>query len=245
MAHSDNIKKVPVSCNKDCGGGCPLIAHVKNGKLIRITDNPLKSSLMGGCGRGFEMPGVVEHPQRIRQPLIRKGPRGDGQFQTISWYQALDLIAGKLKGIRQKYGNQAVMPLGGSGACRGIVHNTAILPLRFFFHFGGCTQTFGNYSAGAAGFTLPYLFGHSPIGIDPQTLDDARLIVLWGLNSEVCRFGSELRDKLRQLKKDGKRIIVIDPRKTATVSKLSSQWIAVHPGTDAAFMAAVLYVLKR
>ncbi len=239
------MKKVPVSCNKDCGGGCPLIAHVKNGKLIRITNNPLKSPWMGGCVRGFGMVKAVRHPRRIRQPLIREGARGKGLFKTISWPQALDIIAKNLRHTKKKHGNEAIMPLGGSGACRGIVHNTFSLPSRFFSQFGGHTETVGNYSAGALGFTLPYLFGSHPTGIDPHTLDDSRLILLWGLNSETCRFGSELRDKLRQLRKEGKRIIVIDPRKTATVKKLASQWIAVYPGTDAALMAGILYVLKQ
>ena len=57
------MKKLPVSCNKDCGGGCPLIAHVENGRLLKITNNPLRNRYMTGCVRGYQMPkAAYENP---------------------------------------------------------------------------------------------------------------------------------------------------------------------------------------
>ncbi len=68
--------KVPVSCNKDCGGGCPLLAHVEDGRLVKITDNPLGTRYMTGCVRGFQMPRVVYHRDRLKQPLLLKRREG-------------------------------------------------------------------------------------------------------------------------------------------------------------------------
>ena len=84
------MKKLPVSCNKDCGGGCPLIAHIEDGRLQRITNNPLKNPYMTGCVRGYQMPKVVYAHDRLTSPLVRTGKRGSGKFSEISWEEGLD-----------------------------------------------------------------------------------------------------------------------------------------------------------
>ena len=71
------MKMLPVSCNKDCGGGCPLIAHVENGRLQKITNNPLKNRHMTGCVRGYQMPKAVYATDRLKSPLIRTGERSE------------------------------------------------------------------------------------------------------------------------------------------------------------------------
>ncbi|MBN1838243.1 MAG: molybdopterin-dependent oxidoreductase, partial [Spirochaetales bacterium] len=81
--------QLPVSCNRDCGAGCPLVAFVEGGRLVRIADNPLRPRGMAGCPRGYRMPRVVYHPERLTRPLRRTGPRGAGQFREISWEEAL------------------------------------------------------------------------------------------------------------------------------------------------------------
>ena len=126
------IETLPVSCNKDCGGGCPLLAHVENGRLIKITNNPLRNPHMVGCHRGFQMHRTVYAPDRIGRPLVRSGPRGSGSFREISWDEAADLVSDRLRTVRERWGREAVLPLGGSGACIGAVHNTAFLKDRFF-----------------------------------------------------------------------------------------------------------------
>ncbi|NIV40027.1 MAG: hypothetical protein GWN58_64685, partial [Anaerolineae bacterium] len=71
-------RTVPVSCNRDCMAGCPLLAHVKDGRLVKVSDNPLKGAMMHGCARGYQMPRVVYAADRLRQPLLRTGERGSG-----------------------------------------------------------------------------------------------------------------------------------------------------------------------
>jgi anaerobic dimethyl sulfoxide reductase subunit A len=233
---------LPISCNKDCGGGCPLLATVEHGRVTRITNNPLGGPTMSGCVRGFQMPRVLYAPDRLKKPLLRTGPRGSGEFSEVEWPHALNLVAGRLAGVKARYGNEAILFLGGSGSCRGALHNTHRLTARFLGLFGGYTGTYGSYSSGAADFATPFVLGTSPPGIDPGTLQFSELIVLWGANVTGTRMGCETEARVREARDRGVEVIVIDPRRSRTVSRLGTQWIPVWPGTDAALMLAVLYV---
>ena len=71
-------KTIPVSCNRDCGAGCALLAHVKNGRIEKITDNPFIDEHMKGCIRGYHMPETVHSEQRLKKPLLNTGSRGSG-----------------------------------------------------------------------------------------------------------------------------------------------------------------------
>jgi len=237
--------KIPVSCNKDCGGGCPLLAHVKDGRVVKISDNPLGGPYMSGCVRGFQMTRVLYAPDRLKKPLLRTGPKGAGEFRQIPWPHALDLVAEKLTCIRARYGNEAILYLGGSGSCRGALHNTHSLTARFLSLFGGYTAMTGNYSSGAASFATPFVLGAWQAGIDPGTLRFSNLIILWGANIADTRLGCETEARIREAKDGGIDVIVIDPRRTRSVRKLGTQWIPVLPGTDTALMMAVLYVLLK
>jgi anaerobic dimethyl sulfoxide reductase subunit A len=234
---------IPVSCNKDCGGGCPLLAHVEQGRVTRITNNPLGSPYMSGCAKGFQMTRALYAPDRLKRPLLRTGPRGSGEFKQVPWPHALDIVASKLSDIKSRYGNEAIFHLGGSGSCRGALHNTYILTLRFLSLFGGYTEATGNYSSAAVSFTAPFVLGKSPTGVDAGTLQFSNLIILWGANIADTRMGCDTEARIQEAKSRGIDIIVIDPRRSASATRLGTQWIPVRPGTDTALMMAVLYVL--
>jgi anaerobic dimethyl sulfoxide reductase subunit A len=238
------MKSIPVSCNKDCGAGCPLMAHVdEGGRVVKITDNPRRPVHMKGCVKGYQMHKSLYSEDRIKTPLIRTGKRGHGEFREASWEEALSEVANMLDDIRSRYGSQAILGIPGSGACRGVVHNTVFLIERFLNCFGGATNTTGNYSAEAARFVTPLTFGTMMVGSDPATLRDSNVIVLWGTNISVTRFGCDLENYLKEQRNRGVPIIVIDPRRSRTARKLDAEWIGIRPGTDSAFMAAVLWVL--
>jgi anaerobic dimethyl sulfoxide reductase subunit A len=219
------------------------MAHVEDGRLVKITNNPLKNRYMFGCARGYQMPRVVYASDRLKRPLLRNGERGSGSFCEISWDEALDLLATKLEEIRSRYGDSAVMPLGGSGACLGIVHHTYNLRNRFFNLFGGHTLAEGYYSEQAVEFTSSYLFGSAFTGMDPGNLQYSKLIVLWGANIVDNRFGCEMESRIREARKRGVPVVVIDPRRSLTASRLGTEWIPINPGTDSVLMAALLFVL--
>ncbi|TFG60631.1 MAG: molybdopterin oxidoreductase, partial [Spirochaetales bacterium] len=82
-------RTVPVSCNKDCGAGCPLTAHIEDGKITRITTSSLAEPGIKGCARGFMMHESVYSPERLLKPLVRTGERGSGSFRETSWEEAV------------------------------------------------------------------------------------------------------------------------------------------------------------
>ena len=234
---------IPVSCNKDCGAGCPLLAHVQDGKILKITNNPNGTPYMKGCSEGFQAAKVANAPGRLLKPLIRTGSRGSGDYEAVSWDKALDFVATGLRKIKETFGSESILFLGGSGSCRGALHNTGRLTKRFLNMFGGYTQKYGNYSAAAADFVTPYVFGTSEVGIDAATLQHSKLIILWGANILDTRFGCEYPTRIREAGQNGVPIIVIDPRKTRTANLPSAKWLQIRPGTDTAMMASVLYEL--
>ena len=134
---------IPVSCNKDCSAGCPLLAHVKNGTIIKITNNPTDTRYMRGCSKGFQAMQAAYAPDRLLKPLIRTGSRGSGNFKEVSWDEALDHVAEGLGAIKEKYGSDSVIFLGGSGSCRGALHNTSSLTERFLNMFGSNVKKYG------------------------------------------------------------------------------------------------------
>jgi anaerobic dimethyl sulfoxide reductase subunit A len=233
--------RVPVSCNRDCLSGCPLAAVLRNGRLVRITGNALGGRYMRGCLRGHLFHKAAQSPQRLLQPLVRRGARGGGEFQSSSWEEALSLVAEKLQDIGQREGRRSIMRIGGSGSCRGALHNTASLTRRFLALGGGYTDTAGNFSSAAAEYTKPYLFGTSDIGADVKTLFETELVLLWGFNAADTRFGTETERVFDELRARGVPFVVIDPRRSASVERWQAEWLPIRPGTDAALMEAMLY----
>ncbi len=223
-----------VSCNKDCGAGCPLVAVVENGVIQSIRDNPLRGTYMRGCAKGYRMHRLLDHPDRLRYPLLRTGARGSKEFKRISWDEALDRAGEAISG-------NTVMRLGGSGACRGLVHNTARLTTRFLSGLPFYIDTYGSYSSEAADYMKPLLFGRSDIGIDIRTLVDTKFLLLLGFHPLDTRFGCETEAVLKELSERGVPAVVVDPRRTGTVDLCNASWIPIKPGSDAVLLTALTY----
>jgi anaerobic dimethyl sulfoxide reductase subunit A len=233
-----------VSCNRDCGGGCPLIARVEGGRVVRISNNPAGSSWrMSGCPCGFSMPRILYAPDRLKRPLVRTGPRGSDSFRETSWDEALSIVADRLSDVVSRHGPESILDMGGSGSSRGAVHNTSVLPLRFLQGLGGGTTTRGSYSSEALNYVKPLLFGSAFPGIDAATLQFSDLIVLWGANVADTRFAADLENRIRERRRQGVRVVSVEPRRSRTAERLADEWIPVLPGTDTALMMAVLHVL--
>jgi anaerobic dimethyl sulfoxide reductase subunit A len=233
----------PVACNRDCGGGCPLLATVEDGRVRRIADNLAGGAFLKGCVRGYHAWRQQQAPDRLTSPLVRTGPRGSGEFREASWKEAVRLVADGLARVRDKHGNGAVLALGGSGSCRGALHDTEDLTARFLNLTGGHVEQTSTYSSAAAGFVEPVVLGTNHAGIDPATLRHSAMIVLWGANLVDCIMGCEWRARVREAKRRGVPVVVVDPRRTATVRLLGTEWVPVLPGADSALMLALLHEL--
>jgi anaerobic selenocysteine-containing dehydrogenase len=248
------MHKFPVSCNKDCGGGCPLIAYTENGHVTRIKNNPLGTLYMKGCRKGFQAMKMDQHPERLTRPLIRLQNRARlfsnvqnarENFREASWEEALSLAATRLEKFRIDHKCSSLIDLSGGGGCRGTVHNNSKLTSRFLTLWGGALRCSGSYSSEAASYVMPYIFGTKFSGMDAGNLAHSNLIILWGYNAFDTRMGCEMSPRILEAKKRGIPIVVIDPRKTRTADTMGSWWIPIKPGTDTALMAALLYHLLR
>ena len=110
---------VTSTCGHNCGGRCVVNAHVVDGRIVKISTDPRKWTFelppLHACVRGFGQVERVYHPDRLKQPLRRTGPRGSGRFEPISWDAALDEVAREMLRIRDAYGNAAILDASRSG----------------------------------------------------------------------------------------------------------------------------------
>ncbi len=230
------------TCGLDCGSRCLLKVQVEGGQVKRITTDDQPGPGLKACARGLAQREVLYAADRLRVPLKRTGARGSGEFQPISWEEALDQIAGELRRVKGEYGPQSVFLLGHSGSM-STLHNTGRTGYRFFSLFGGCTTTWGNTSMEGALFSSRMTFGTPQNRNSRDNLLHSKLIILWGWNPLETRFGPETVHYLDQAKKNGTPFICVDPRLNPTGRRLEAQWIPIRPATDTALLLALAYVL--
>jgi len=177
----------------------------------------------------------THHPDRVLTPLRRVGRKGEGRFEPVSWDEALDDIAARLSAIAAR-DPQAIVPYSYAGTM-GLVQY-ASMDRRFFHRLGASLlERTICASAGSAGIALT--LGAS-VGMDPEKVVDARLILIWGSNPVVSNL--HFWSRCQEAKRRGARLVCIDPWRNQTARRCH-QWIAPRPGTDAALALAMMHVI--
>jgi anaerobic dimethyl sulfoxide reductase subunit A len=230
------------TCSGDCGGRCPLAVYVQDGKVIKIIADDRFGPDLRACARGLAQHDVLYAPDRITVPLKRTGERGSGKFEPIGWDEAMDTVSGALRKAKEKDGPQSVFLMDYSGSVSPL-HGTQKASRRFFSFFGGCTTWRGNTSLEGGRFSSEMTFGTIFTGNSRDNFLYSKLIILWGWNPLDTRFGPETAGYLTRAKEKGAKIVCVDPRSSASAERWADEWIAVKPGTDAALMIAMAYVL--
>ncbi len=240
------------SCTVNCGSRCPLRVVTKRGQVIRIepqSDAPdgCEQPQARACLRGRAFRQRLYSAERLKYPMKRIGKRGEGKFQRITWDEALDAVAGALKSTIAKYGNDAVYHQYGSGNYALVSARHA--SWRLLTLAGGYLSFYGDYSAGQIGTVWPYLYGtgiYTPdSGSQFAQVANAKLYVSFGNNNAVTR-GSGIGQtwELACAREAGNaRMILIDPIYTDSMLGKENEWVPVRPGTDAALVEGMAYVL--
>lgn len=237
-----NDSTVTTTCSYDCGSRCLLKVHAQDGKMARISTENQKGLHLQACPKGLAQLSVVGHPDRLTLPLKRAGNRGEGKFEPISWDQALDMIADKIRGATSTFGTESLYFITNTGSM-ATLHNTPAVTQRFFGLLGRCTTTWGDPSYEGARQSALATFGTAATGSTRDNLLLSKLIILWGWNPVATRFGPDTIPFLKQAQKNGARIVCVDPRQSQTCHALADEWIPVKPGTDTALLAAMAYVM--
>ncbi len=246
MIRSTDIKKIRVGCPAhNCGGRCLLIAHIQDGKIIRLDtdDSPdtLASPQLRACARGRAYLRRQYHPDRLLTPLKRSGRRGDGKFQPISWEQALDSVAAQFTRVKNEYGSSALFVPYGTGSYNQL--NGAHVARRLMNLYGGCLGIYNSYSWAATNVATPTVYGTLITGNQRQDWLNSKYILMWGWNPAEMRDGTNSDYFIKLAREAGARVVCIDPRHSLSAAALADEWIPIRPGTDAAMMSAMAFVM--
>ncbi|WP_409309038.1 selenate/tellurate reductase subunit YnfE [Pectobacterium sp. B1J-3] len=240
------------ACSVNCGSRCALRFHVKNEEVSWVETDNTGSDIYGehqvrACLRGRSIRRRINHPDRLKYPMKRVGKRGEGKFERISWEEAYDAIASNLQRVVKEYGNEAVYINYSSGIVGGNITRSspmASLVARLMNCYGGFLGQYGTYSTAQIAYAMPYTYG-SNMGNSTSDIANTRLVVMFGNNPAETRMsGAGVTYHLEQAReRSNARMIVIDPRYTDTAAGREDEWIPIRPGTDAALVAGIAWVL--
>ncbi|MFZ7110877.1 MAG: molybdopterin-containing oxidoreductase family protein [Desulfatiglandales bacterium] len=240
MERQNSQEKIKGYCSQ-CSCWCPTISIVEDGIFVEVRedgDHPLHCGL---CPKGLAGPEMVYSHQRLRYPIRRTNPKGapDPGWERISWEDALDTIAARLKEIQSKYGPEsiAVARSGPAGSAMGELglwvtrfanalgtpNNIATTHICQWHRDCGSSYTYGNiggmHSEGRAEF------------------ERSNCILMWGNNTHATR-----HSLLRYIKKGldrGAKLIVVDPRRTE-IAAMADLWLQIRPGADGALALGMI-----
>lgn len=244
----DRPSAIRTVCDPNCHANprCGIAAHVENGRITKIEPGSFSLPEYDGriCAMGMARLEQQYHQERLLYPLRRAGERGAGQWQRITWDEAYEILAARLRAIAERHGSRSLAFFTGSGAAGVLTKASA---QRFAAAIGGTA-----YRAGGVDYGVPkgleHMFGvpastyFRPGGHEMADAVNSKLILLWGGN------GADTRQVdfhfLSAAQKRGAKVVCIDPNRTAT-AKHADQWISLRPGTDTALALALLNEILR
>lgn len=242
------MKVVHAVCSHDCPDSCGVLVTVDTGtgRAVKVQGDPAHPVTRGFlCAKVAKYLDRVYSPERLLYPMRRragvaKGPLAQGQeteaFERISWDEALDEIAAKLKKIAAEFGPESVLPYSYAGTIGKLGYGSMD---RRFFHRLGASQLDRTICSTAGGMALLSVYGVK-LGTAPQDFAHAGLVIAWGAN--VHGNNVHLWPFLEEARRRGAKLVVIDPYRTRTAA-LADEHLAINPGTDAALALGMMHVI--
>jgi thiosulfate reductase / polysulfide reductase chain A len=225
-------REVATTCEL-CPNKCSVIAVVEDGVIRKLNPNPENPKSRGMlCARGNAGLLQVYDPNRLKKPLIRAGARGEGKWREASWDEAFDYTAQKLSAIKEKYGPQGVL-----------WSSTEAFAEIFFKNLGlafGSPNIVRHPTLCLSSVNLAY---STTFGTVPSfDLLNANYVIMAGANRFEALITPDTMDLIESTMNRKTRLICLDPRFTVTAGK-ADQWFPIKPGTDMAFILAMLHVI--
>lgn len=227
------------ACPMDCPDTCSWLVRVREGRAVGLRGDPAHPYTRGVlCNKLQDYVAYTHSPDRLLHPLRRVGPKGSGEFVRISWDEALGEIAERLQGTAREYGGEAIWPYTGTGNM-GLVQGLYNAGRRFW-NVLGASQHIVTICTIAGGVGTGFTLGRNRIGMDPETLRQSKLIILWGSNTLTTHH--HLWRVIKAARDAGACLVVIDPVRTRTAAAADLH-LAPIPGTDAALALGLLNVV--
>jgi len=199
---------------------------VQDGRIASIDGTHVNPNTGGYiCAKVRRFPERVYGPDRLVNPAIRKGPKGLGSFQRVSWEEALATVAERLLEVKRRWGGEAILPYSYGGSNGLLTQDTSDATL---FRRLGASRLARTVCAAPTGAANLAMYGKMP-SVTYADFPEARLIILWGANPSTS--GVHLVSHIREAQRRGATLIVIDPR-TTPLAKQADIHLAVRPGTD-------------
>ena len=206
------------------------------GRVRGAEDNDYTAGVI--CAKVARYAERVHHPDRLKQPLRRTGPKGSGQFSPISWDEALDLVAEQFTRAEQAHGSEAVWPYFYAGTM-GYVMRDGIHRLRHAKKYSGFFSTICVNPAWTG-----FVAGTGRLaGADPREMAKSDLVVIWGTNAVNTQV-NVMTHATRARKERGAKIVAVDVYMNGTMRQADLP-VLIRPGTDGALACAVMHCLFR
>ncbi len=241
------LKVVHTVCSHDCPDSCGVLVTVDGtGRAIKVQGDPEHPVTQGFlCGKVAKYLDRVYAPERILYPLKRKssvakGPLKRGReheaFERVSWDEALEAIAARLKAVAEEFGPESILPYSYAGTIGVLGYGSMD---RRFFHRLGASQLDRTICSEAGGEAWKLVYGKK-LGTPTEDFRLAKLVLAWGAN--IHGNNVHLWPMIEQARRKGGRLIVIDPYRTRTAA-LADWHIAIRPGTDGALALGMMQVI--
>ena len=217
---------------------CALLAHVEDGRLVKVTGDPDFNVL--ACARGISRIRQLYSPHRLKYPMRRAGRRGEDRWERVTWEEALDTIAERYRRILEEDGNRAFLAFGGTGNWSTLSTGVRGLYSAFWNRFGGATPIISQLCCASVSSGFNATFGGGRSEFRDEWVH-SRYFLAWGNNPAVSNQGY-VKNLFQAREEHGARLTTIDPRLSETAA-LSDRWIQIRPGTDSAFALGMIKVL--
>ncbi len=246
-AADSHFRIVHTVCSHDCPDSCAVLVTVNDqGRAIKVEGDPSQPVTQGFlCGKVAKYLDRVYAPDRIlfplrRKPGVAKQPVQRGHeresFERISWDEALSAIAARLQRISNEHGPESILPYSYAGTIGVLGYGSMD---RRFFHRLGASRLDRTICSEAGGVAWNTVYGKK-LGTPTEDFRLAKLILAWGAN--IHGNNVHLWPMIEQARRNGARLIVIDPYRTRTAA-LADWHIAIRPGTDAALALGMMHVI--